>query len=78
MIDSIQTKIEELDKQIMSKIMRRKDELTIVTSIPGIGFVSGAAILAEIGNYEDFKTSEQLASYCGLTPSVYQSGEIND
>ena len=75
MIDSIQTKIEELDKQIMSKLMRRKDELTIVTSIPGIGFVSGAAILAEIGNYEDFKTSEQLASYCGLTPSVYQSAD---
>lgn len=75
MIDSIQIKIEELDRQIMSKIMRRKDDLAIVTSIPGIGFVSGATILAEIGNYEDFKTSEQLAAYCGLTPSVYQSAD---
>jgi transposase len=75
MIDSIQIKIEELDRQIMSKIMRRKDELAIAMSIPGIGFVSGAAILAEIGNREDFKTSEQLAAYCGLTPSVFQSAD---
>jgi transposase len=31
-------------------------------SIPGAGFISAAAILAEIGNYADFKNAEQLAA----------------
>jgi transposase len=75
MIDSIQAKISELDREIMIRITRRKDDLSIAMSLPGIGFVSGAAILAEIGNYEDFETPEQLAAYCGLTPSVYQSAD---
>ncbi|OPX77146.1 MAG: Transposase IS116/IS110/IS902 family protein [Methanosaeta sp. PtaB.Bin039] len=42
-------------------------------SIPGMGAVSASTILAEIGNFADFKTGEQLAAYCGLVPSVYQS-----
>ncbi len=42
-------------------------------SIPGVGFVSAAAILAEIGNYSDFKNAEQLAAWCRLVPSLYQS-----
>jgi len=42
-------------------------------SIPGMVIVSASTILAEIGNFADFKTGEHLASYCGLVPSVYQS-----
>ena len=42
-------------------------------SIPGIAFTSASAILAEIGDYRDFKSGEKLAAWCGLTPSVSQS-----
>jgi transposase len=42
-------------------------------SIPGMGLVSASTILAEIGDFNDFKTGDQLALYCGLVPSVYQS-----
>ena len=42
-------------------------------SIPGMGLVSASTILAEIGDFNDFRTGDQLASYCGLVPSVYQS-----
>jgi transposase len=41
--------------------------------IPGIDFVSGVTILAEIGNYRDFRSPEQIAAYFGLVPYVYQS-----
>jgi transposase len=41
--------------------------------IPGMGIISASTILAEIGNFGGFKTGEQLAAYCGLVPSVYQS-----
>jgi transposase len=42
-------------------------------SIPGMGLISASTILAEIGNFEDFRTGDKLAAYCGLVPSVYQS-----
>jgi transposase len=37
-------------------------------SMPGTGFVSATAILAEIGNYTDFENSEQLAAWCSRVP----------
>ena len=52
-----------------------KNDLAIAMSIPGTGFVSATAILAEIGNYTDFEKPEQLAAWCGLVPSLYQSAE---
>jgi transposase len=42
-------------------------------SIPGMGSTSASTILAEIGNYKDFKAGEKLAAYCRLAPSFYQS-----
>jgi transposase len=42
-------------------------------SIPGIGFTAAAVILAEIGDFKDFDKREQLASWAGLAPTVYQS-----
>lgn len=74
-IDVIQERIDELDREIQSRIVRRKNDLRIAMSIPGIGFVSAAAILAEIGDYTDFKNAEQLAAWCGLVPSLYQSAD---
>lgn len=37
--------------------------------------MSHSTILAEIGNYKDFETAEQLASWSGLTPKVSQSAD---
>lgn len=72
---SIQERIDELDGEISARIQYRKNDLAIAMSIPGTGFVSATAILAEIGNYIDFKKPEQLAAWCGLVPSLYQSAE---
>ena len=41
--------------------------------MPGMGFVSASTILAEIGDFRDFRSPDKLAAYCGLVPSVYQS-----
>ncbi|HPR67309.1 MAG TPA: transposase [Methanothrix sp.] len=47
--------------------------MAIVISVPGIGFISAAMILAEIADYNDFGKAEQLAAWCGLLPPGYQS-----
>jgi len=72
-IAAIQKRIDELEKEIKSRIASRKDDLRIAMSIPGVGFIAGATLLSEIGNINDFKNPDQLAAWAGLVPSVYQS-----
>ena len=50
-------------------------EYACLTSIPGIGPVYTAGILAEIGNISDFKSHAALAKYAGLTWKENQSGD---
>ena len=74
-IASIQRRIDELDREIKNRIASREEDLKIAMSIPGIGFTSAATILAEIGDFKDFAKAEQLASWAGLVPAVYQSAD---
>lgn len=48
----------------------------IVSSLPGIGPVTGAAIIAEVGDFSRFKTPSALISYAGLYPKERSSGGI--
>jgi len=74
-IKSIDDKIREIDAEIRNRIRAREEDLKIAMSVPGIGFISASTILAEIGNIRDFITSEKLASWAGMVPSVYQSAD---
>lgn len=47
-----------------------------ITSIPGIGPITGAVILAEIGDVRRFTAPEKLVAYAGIDPTVYQSGQF--
>ena len=53
-IESIQKRIDELDKEIKSRVASRKEDLRIAMSIPGIGFTAAVIILAEIGDFNEF------------------------
>jgi transposase len=46
-----------------------------ITSIPGIGNILGATILAEIGDISAFETPSKLLAFAGCEPSTYQSGK---
>jgi transposase len=76
LMEEIEKKIKKLDIEIMSRIVRMKEDIEIAISIQGIAFISASAILAEIGNYRDFKNGEKLAAWCGLTPRVSQSADM--
>jgi transposase len=43
--------------------------------IPGIAWLLGYTIAAEIGDFSRFATPRKLIGYTGLTPRVEQSGE---
>ena len=72
-IRSIKNQIKELDKSI-AKILEGIPNT--LKSIPGIGPVYCAGILAEIGDINRFKDQSSLAKYAGLTWSKHQSGKF--
>jgi transposase len=50
--------------------------LELLQSIPGIGLLTAATILAEVGDFKAFSKPGKLAAYFGVDPSVMQSGEF--
>ena len=48
---------------------------TILTSIPGIGNIVAWTLIAEVGDFSRFDKPEELVSYAGLAPRVFQSGQ---
>jgi transposase len=74
-IKAMDSRINNIDAEISSRMKAKDEDLKIAMSIRGIGFVSGSTILAEIGNYRDFKTPDKLASWTGIVSSVYQSAD---
>ncbi len=48
----------------------------LLKTIPGIGENLAPIIAAEIGDIKRFKNAKQLKAYCGIDPSVRQSGNF--
>ena len=75
----------DLFKMVVAKISNIdsliRDELshvdTMIPSIVGIGDISAASIIAEVGNFDFFDSADQLLAFAGLEPSVIQSGEAS-
>jgi len=51
------------------------DNYKILTTIPGVGPITGAMLCFEIGDFTRFSSSKKLASYIGITPREFSSGE---
>ena len=70
-IKALESQIKEFDKTIAAQMELLPD---VLTSIPGIGPVYAAGIMAEIGDINRFENHAQLAKYAGLAWTQYQSG----
>lgn len=62
----------------MTQVIEACREGNILTSMPGIGAVPAASVLAMIGNIANFSRASQLKSDCGWAPPVMQSGTMLD
>ena len=72
-VDLLQDQIAQIDDTLTDLMTQIPQH---ITSIPGIGLVTGAAILAEIGDVSRFDCAEKLTAYAGIDPSVYQTGQF--
>lgn len=43
-----------------------------------MGLRMGAMILAEVGGFSRFDSPGKVPAYAGLSPSAYQSGQLNN
>lgn len=80
--------IEKLDSSINAILQRIKqlvdcnanekfiEQINLLTTIPGVGFLSAVTIMCEIGDFTAFKNPRQLFAYFGLDPEVNQSGKF--
>lgn len=72
----VEEQIREVSNAVRSWCRRhQKKDYTLLRSIPGIGPLTAAALLIELGDMRRFTSFKQLASYIGLVPGIYQSGE---
>lgn len=66
-------KINEFDSKINENLKGMSKEMKILMSIPGVGFTTAAAIMAEIGNIDVFSKPKKLVGWSGLAPSINES-----
>lgn len=67
----IREKIKEIEVRLKDY---RLDEQKLLQSIPGIGPITAASFISEVGDINRFKRPEQLAAYTGLDPRTHESG----
>lgn len=67
-IKEIEAKIEQLSVNIPA--------ISLLKSIPGIGSKLASIIAGEIGDINRFNSAKQLVAFCGVDPTVKQSGNF--
>ncbi len=65
--------ISPIDKQISTII---KELNPSILTIPGIGEITAASILAEYGDISCFSSPSKMLAFAGLEPSIIQSGTL--
>ena len=67
------TEIRDLDTKLAS-LLHQADPAAIMTSVPGVGLINGAQILARLGDPARFQSLAGARSFTGLVPSLTASG----
>lgn len=79
-LEEARAEILELERRMRSvelqlrALARQIPEVRKLQTIPGIGLITGTALVALIGDVRRFPSARHFASYLGLTPSERSSG----
>jgi transposase len=66
-----------VEKQLRAHVQKHEDlkhDLELLTSVPGVGFLTAVVLLAEIGDLRRFGRAKQLSAFTGLSPAHNESG----
>jgi len=79
LVTHLDSEIQRTEKQIQDHIDNDPDlqrQQQLLSSIKGIGKLTAAKLLAEIGDISSYKSARQVAAYAGLTPRNNRSGTL--
>lgn len=67
-------RVEAAMKQIVNETPQLKHDVERLCSIYGVGFITAAIVLSELGDLRRFERARQLTAFAGLNPRIIQSG----
>ena len=76
----LRTQLLQIIRKMRSLVKENKalsKKVEHLSSIPGIGFISAVGIQTELIDIERFPNLDNLASFVGLSPAVYSSGDYS-
>ncbi|MGZ6725596.1 MAG: IS110 family RNA-guided transposase [Solirubrobacteraceae bacterium] len=76
LIDDLERRIDAIERWLRRSGADHR-YIPLLMSAPGIGWVTGFTIAAEIGEINRFSSPVKLTGYTGLCPRVNQSGEMD-
>ncbi len=59
--------------QRLQELLQADQALRLLITIPGVGFITAATFIAELGDWHRFRGPKQVAAYFGLVPTVRAS-----
>lgn len=74
LLNKQETEIKNEIKQLIKEDQKTKEDVANMTSIPGVGELTAAIVLAETNGFELIRNKRQLTSYAGLDVKEKQSG----
>lgn len=76
-LDTLSEQIQALEIEINEQLAAHPDlgqQRDLLVSIPGIGPLTAALVLSELGDVSRFESARQAAAYAGLVPRHHESG----
>lgn len=70
----VNEQIMKLEKQL-KKLAHADKDVQLLSTIPGVGFLTAYTFKVHLGDPIRFKTSRTVGAYFGMTPRQYSSGE---
>lgn len=79
LIKNLENEIKKVEGLIAEIIKRNKDlsqNLTLITSIKGVGKLTAYKVLSHVPHMNNFKSAKQFAAFIGISPRQHQSGNF--
>jgi transposase len=75
----IERQIQAAERELIELLKRPRFQAAaaILNTFPGVGLVTVATVLAEVGDFHRFTYRKAIARYAGLNPTVHASGGKN-
>lgn len=77
--EQINALLREIEKAVKSSSTSEqfRNNVVLLLSFKGIGFITAVTLISEIGDPKRFKHTKEMVAFFGIDPSVSQSGKFN-